>query len=175
MFGKINLWFSRKWQACDVIEEKSFMSNDESNRVVLVVENNDDDFEASQVAFQQRKDAQIDVVRCTSGQDGLDYLMARGAYAPPNDGPRPAFILLDLNLPGMRGRDVLVQIKKDPNLRIIPVIIMTSSTDQRDVDACYRHGANAYVKKPMDLNEFFKIIAHLQEFLFDVAILPTAE
>ncbi|WP_306114859.1 MULTISPECIES: response regulator [unclassified Roseovarius] len=151
------------------------MSRDDTPPVVLVVENNDDDFEASEVAFRQRQDTPIKVVRCTSGRDALDYLLAEGPHAPPNDGVRPGFILLDLNLPGMSGREVLIQIKKNPALRIIPVIIMTSSTDQRDVDECYRHGANAYVKKPMDLKEFFKVIFYLQQFLFDVAILPVAD
>lgn len=151
------------------------MSKRDVNQIVLVVENNDDDFEASESAFQKEREFPIDVVRCASGQDALDYLHGRGAHAAPNDGPRPAFILLDLNLPGMSGREVLAQIKRDPDLRIIPVIIMTSSTDQRDVDECYHGGANAYITKPMDLKEFCTAIGSLQRFLFDVAILPTAK
>ena len=80
-----------------------------------------------------------------------------GASLPiPRSHPRPGVILLDLNLPGTDGREVLSELKKTDHLKTIPVIILTTSTDDRDIQGCYRMGANSYVKKPVDLEEFMR-------------------
>jgi two-component system response regulator len=81
-------------------------------------------------------------------------------------------ILLDLNLPGTDGREVLGEIKQDEGLKRIPVLVLTTSTDERDIDKCYQMGANSYVKKPVDLDGFMTSIQRLKDYWFGVAILP---
>jgi two-component system response regulator len=84
-------------------------------------------------------------------------------------------ILLDLNLPGTDGREVLEEIKRDADLTRIPVIVLTTSSDQRDIDRCYQAGANTYIQKPVDLESFFRAIAQLKEYWFEIAALPRCE
>ena len=112
------------------------------------------------------------MLRCETGDDALDFLHRRGRYADPSVSPRPAIILLDLNLPGTDGRDVLVEIKSARPLAPIPVVVLTTSADSRDVEACYAAGANSYVQKPVDLDGFMDAIRLLSEYWFDVVILP---
>jgi two-component system response regulator len=85
---------------------------------------------------------------------------------------RPAIILLDLNMPGTDGRTALKEIKTDPKLKDIPVVVLTTSNDHIDIDACYEDGANTYIHKPVDLDGFFSAIKQLKEYWFEVAILP---
>jgi two-component system, response regulator len=105
----------------------------------------------------------------------LDYLHRRGAYADPAKSPRPGVILLDLNLPGTDGREVLSEIKGDPGLKQIPVVVLTTSKDERDVDACYRAGASSYIQKPVDLDGFIKAVERLNGYWFEVVILPKGD
>ena len=83
-------------------------------------------------------------------------------------------ILLDLNLPGTDGREVLAEIKADPQLKEIPVIVLTTSSDDRDVQACYQAGASSYIQKPVDLDGFMRAIERLNDYWFEVVILPRA-
>jgi chemotaxis family two-component system response regulator Rcp1 len=87
-------------------------------------------------------------------------------------GPYPDLIILDLNLPGANGRELLQQIKSDPELRKLPVIIMTSSADEEDIEAAYRLNANCFVRKPRDLYEYEKVVRGLEEFWFSTVTLP---
>jgi chemotaxis family two-component system response regulator Rcp1 len=89
-----------------------------------------------------------------------------------NGGSYPDLIILDLNLPGANGRDLLCQIKADPELRKLPVIIMTSSTDEDDIEAAYRLNANCFIRKPRDLYEYEKVVRGLEEFWFGTVTLP---
>ena len=143
------------------------------NRTILIVEDNDDDFEAVESAFHEGAGAAVAISRSASGHDALDFLFKRGPYAPPNDQPLPVLLMLDLNLLGISGREVLGKIKSDDNLKRIPVIVMSSSSDERDIDACYRVGANAYVQKPMELSSLFDAVANLKAFWLETVILPT--
>ncbi len=122
------------------------MHNLETNKTILIVEDSPEDFEAS-----------------------------KRAYAEPAKSPRPGIILLDLNLPGTDGREVLQEVKADKDLCNIPVIILTTSEDERDIETCYKYGANSYLKKPVDLEGFFRAITMLKEFWFEIAILPRGE
>jgi two-component system response regulator len=141
---------------------------------ILLVEDSDDDFEATIRAFRKSGNLHNEVVRCSSGAEALDYLFQRGDYGPSSDtyAPRPGLILLDLNMPGIDGRAVLKIIKGDRRLSEIPVIVMTTSDDERDVSECYSYGANSYVKKPVDLDGFFEAVKRLKEFWFEIAVLP---
>ncbi|HSS75820.1 MAG TPA: response regulator [Thermoanaerobaculia bacterium] len=138
---------------------------------ILLVEDSPEDFETTERAFR-RSGLKNPIFRCADGDEALDYLRHRGRYAEPEKAPRPGVILLDLNLPGTDGREVLAEIKHDPLLKQIPVIVLTTSKDERDVEACYRCGANSYVQKPVDLEGFMKAIERLNDYWFEVVILP---
>lgn len=103
------------------------------------------------------------------GNQATAFLHRRGDYA---EAPRPDLVLLDLNLPGKDGREVLAEMKADPDLRKIPVIALTTSSAEEDVEACYRAGANAYITKPVDLDKFMEAIQSLDRFWFSVVTLP---
>jgi len=142
------------------------------SQTILIIEDSDDDYEAAKSALQDGKNFRNPLVRCETGQQGLDYLQGVGKYALPNRPPRPGLILLDLNLPGIDGREVLKILKEDKELRSIPVVVMTTSADERDIDDCYRIGANTYICKPLDWDSFFAAMARLKEYWFEIAVLP---
>lgn len=138
---------------------------------ILMVEDSPEDFESTTRAFSKAGLANP-IYHCEDGDDALDYLYQRGDYSNPASAPRPNMILLDLNLPGTDGREVLAEIKKDPKLSSIPVIVLTTSSDERDIEACYRAGANSYIQKPVDLEGFFRAIEILRDYWFEISIMP---
>jgi CheY-like chemotaxis protein len=105
------------------------------------------------------------------GHDAIAFLRRAGKYT---DVPRPDVILLDLNMPRMDGRQVLAEIKTDPLLRRIPVLVFTTSRDPHDISASYDLHANAYVTKPINLEDFSTVIARISEFFAQIVALPTA-
>lgn len=141
------------------------------NQPILLVEDSPEDFEATVRAFN-RSGLRNPIIRCEDGDSALDYLHRRGRYAGPEQTPRPGVILLDLNLPGTDGREVLQEIKGSEELRQIPVIVLTTSTDDRDVTACYQAGANSYIQKPVDMDGFIRAIERLNGYWFEVVVLP---
>ncbi len=147
------------------------MTNGISNsQTILIVEDSDDDYETTQMALKESNLANP-LARCEDGQEALDYLYHDGSYASVKP-PRPGIILLDLNMPGLDGRKVLEKIKLDDTLKEIPVVVLTTSSDERDIDACYKIGANTYIQKPVDLENFMAAIKRLKEYWFEIAILP---
>jgi CheY-like chemotaxis protein len=141
---------------------------------ILLVEDSPEDFEATLRAFR-KSGLKNSVVRCEDGDEALDYLHRRGKYADPDSSPRPGVILLDLNLPGTDGRQVLSEVKSSESLRDIPVVVLTTSADERDITACYRAGANSYIQKPVDIDGFMKAIERLNGYWFEVVILPKGD
>jgi two-component system response regulator len=141
---------------------------------ILIVEDSPEDYEATVRAFRKSGMANS-IRRCENGEEVLDYLYRRGVYVDSEKSPRPGIILLDLNLPGMDGRDVLKIIKKDSDLKKIPTIVLTTSTDERDIEACYVNGANSYINKPVDLNGLMIAIQKLRDYWFEIVILPKEE
>jgi CheY-like chemotaxis protein len=137
----------------------------------MIVEDNDDDFIATMRAFK-KANLVNPVRRCTNGDQALDYIFQRGEFSAPGTAPRPSLILLDLNLPGTDGREVLRTIKAAPDLQKIPAIVLTTSNAEQDIERCYAAGANSYVKKPVDFEGFIRAIARLSEYWLEVAILP---
>jgi CheY-like chemotaxis protein len=115
------------------------------------------------------------VRRCSNGDQALDYLFQRGEFSAVGAAPRPGIVLLDLNLPGTDGREVLHQVKTDAHLRRIPVVVLTTSDAPQDIERCYEYGANSYIHKPVDLQGFLGAVMHLKEYWFEVAILPKDE
>ncbi len=150
------------------------MKNINPNHLILIVEDSDIDYETTIRAFKKSSMANP-VQRCEDGEEALDYLYHRNQFSDKDKSPRPDLILLDLNLPGTDGREVLEEIKKDPKLKTIPVIVLTTSSDDKDIEKCYQAGANSYIHKPVDLQGFFEAIQRLKDFWFEVAILPKNE
>jgi two-component system response regulator len=138
---------------------------------ILLVEDSEDDYEATMRAFK-KANLHNPVTWCKSGREAIDFLKQEGAYLSLPKNQMPGLILLDLNMPGIDGRKTLQLIKENDRLKKIPVIILTTSADERDVDACYRMGANTYVQKPVSFDGLIEAIKRLKEYWFEIALLP---
>lgn len=129
---------------------------------ILLAEDNENDIELTLSALAEcRLSNEVEVVH--DGADALDYLYARGKFAGRNGG-LPGVILLDLKMPRVDGLEVLRQIKSDPDLRQVPVVMLTSSREERDLYTSYNLGVNAFVVKPVDFNQFVEAIRTLGVF-----------
>jgi len=138
---------------------------------ILLVEDSEDDFEATSRAFKQVR-LLNPVIWCRSGQAALDCLKQEGEYKHAGSNTRPGLVLLDLNMPGMDGRTTLQAIKQDKDLKRIPVIVLTTSADERDVENCYQMGANTYVQKPVSFEGLIEAIHRLKTYWLEFALLP---
>lgn len=147
--------------------------SDRSYPTLLVVEDSDEDFAALSRIIDRSCNIDIPIVRCHDGDDALDLLHREGAYTQRQPSNMPEVILLDLNLPGTDGREVLLHIKQDEQLKTIPVVVMTSSSNPKDIDDCYQAGANGYMVKPTNIEQFKTSIQSFIHYWFTVAILPT--
>lgn len=138
---------------------------------ILLVEDNIDDYDAAVRSF---KAAHLDnpIQWCKTGREALDYLKHEGSFAEQPAGARPALVLLDLNLPGMDGKKVLTIVKQDAALRKIPVVILTTSSDERDVTQCYELGASTYIQKPVDFGGLIAAVSRIKDYWFGIALLP---
>ena len=135
---------------------------------ILLVEDNPGDVRLTEEAFKQGR-IENDLHVVSDGNEALEYLYRRGEY---EDAPRPDLILLDLNLPRKDGEDVLEELKGDPELRSIPVIVLTSSRAEEDVVRSYELHANAYLTKPVDPDDFIETVRAFEKFWFSVVRLP---
>lgn len=142
-----------------------------SNQPLLLIEDSDEDFETFQ-RMMRKWCAVNPIYRCIDGDEALDFLYHTGEYIDPAKAPRPAIILLDLNLPGTDGREVLEQIKQDDALKSIPVVVFTTSSNPKDIDACYRYGVNGYILKPININKLMKTLQIFSDYWFDTVTLP---
>lgn len=130
---------------------------------ILLVEDNDAHVKLILRAFKEDRLANpVHVV--SDGEQALDYLYRRGDYQDPAKSPRPDIILLDLKLPKIDGLEVLKTVKEDVKLKDIPVVVLTSSTDQRDVHEAYRHYVNSYIAKPVDFDKFRQVVQELDYY-----------
>lgn len=141
---------------------------------ILLVEDNQDDYEAT-LRSLKRNHFLNPVQWCKSGQEALDYLQGKGIYAAPFPSRKPDLILLDLNMPGIDGRQVLHVIKTDAVLKSIPVVILTTSADSKDVDQCYQIGASTYIQKPVSFEGLTQAIGTMKDYWFGIALLPHQE
>ncbi|MBO7939802.1 response regulator [Streptomyces antibioticus] len=138
---------------------------------VLLVEDDPGDELMTREAFEDNKIGNtLHVVR--DGEEALDFLYQRGAHT---GAPRPDLILLDLNLPKYDGRQVLEKIKSDPALAHIPVVVLTTSAAEEDILRSYKLHANAYVTKPVDLDQFIAAVRQIDDFFVQVVRLPRAQ
>ena len=139
---------------------------------LLLVEDSDEDYETFKRILRRSCDVELSLIRCCDGDEALDFLYRRRAYADRSSSDMPAMIVLDLNLPGTDGRDVLTQIKQDEALCMIPVVVMTTSSNPKDIRDCYRAGTNSYILKPTNINQLKESIRSLIDYWFKVAVSP---
>jgi CheY-like chemotaxis protein len=138
---------------------------------ILLVEDNAGDVRLTREAL---RDAQVKN-SISVAKDGVEAIAFLTRAEPYTDAPRPDLILLDLNLPKKGGREVLAEIKDNPDLRRIPVVILTTSQEEKDVLAAYDLHANCYVVKPVDLEQFIAIMKSVEDFWFQIVKLPPEE
>jgi CheY-like chemotaxis protein len=147
---------------------------DNSSRpIILVADDDPDDQEMIRKAVDKNQ-LLVELHAVADGEQLMDFLHHRGRYAPPALSPRPGIILLDLNMPKMDGREALVEIRADASLRRIPVIVMTTSSAERDVTRAYDLGSSSFIKKPVTLAGLVRVMALLGEYWFQVVSLPAA-
>jgi two-component system response regulator len=138
---------------------------------ILLVEDNDDDAELTELAFK-RAQIQSHIVRAKDGFEALDYLRGRGAHRDRDPRDLPAVILLDLNLPRMRGLEVLKAIREDARAKLVPVVILSSSDEENDRVGAYGNHANSYVRKPVDHGDFSRAVQSLGLYWLAVNLPP---
>lgn len=131
-----------------------------ANGEILLVEDNPDDVELTLRAFRRSR-VHNEVVVARDGVEALDYLFSTGAYAGRPAGAMPEVVLLDLNLPKLHGLEVLKRLRADERTRLLPVVILTSSAEERDIAGSYHLGANSYVRKPVDFAQFVEAARQL--------------
>jgi CheY-like chemotaxis protein len=141
---------------------------------LLIVEDSDEYFEVLCRTIAGVFDRVISIERCLDGDDVLDYLHCEGSYVDRKNCPNPDLILLDLNLPGTDGREVLSIIKTTTALKSIPVVILSTSANPKDIKTCYQSGANSYMLKPMRIDDLRNLIRSFLAYWFEIAILPTS-
>lgn len=139
-----------------------------SSVVILLADDDPDDRAFTLRALRQNR-LSNDVHTVEDGEELMDFLHRRGAYA---DAPRPDVILLDLNMPRMDGREALEQIKSDPSLRKIPVVVLTTSEADQDIVQTYDLGVNAFVTKPVTFDGLVNAIKVMSDFWFEIVRLP---
>jgi CheY-like chemotaxis protein len=139
--------------------------------VILLADDDPDDIEMTRRALA-KNDLGAEVYTVGDGEALLDFLNHRAAYAPPARTPTPSLILLDLNMPKMDGREALAEIKSDPKLHGIPVVVMTTSTADQDIARAYELGCNSFISKPITLAELVDITKVLGQYWFEMVKLP---
>jgi two-component system response regulator len=137
---------------------------------VLLVEDNPGDVDLTKEALENGK-VRINLSVTHDGFEALDFLRRRGAFA---HAPRPDIVLLDLNLPGKDGREVLAEMKGDADLKRIPVVILTTSQAEEDVMQAYNSNANCFISKPVDVQDFVNVVKTIENFWLTIVKLPAA-
>jgi len=131
-----------------------------SDKVILLVEDNPDD-EALTLRALKKNNIMNEVVVARDGEEALDYLFGTGKYAGRDTSVQPQVILLDLQLPKINGIEVLKRLRADPRTALQPVVILTTSSEERDIISSYASGANSYIRKPVDFNQFIEAVKQL--------------
>jgi CheY-like chemotaxis protein len=138
---------------------------------ILLADDDDDDcMLAREALVESRLSSELHVVK--DGEELMDYLYHRGKYATPSSSPRPGLILLDLNMPKKDGREALKEIKSDPELRQIPVIVLTTSKAEEDIYRTYDLGANSFIIKPMNFGTLVEVMQTIGKYWFEIVELP---
>jgi CheY-like chemotaxis protein len=138
---------------------------------VLLVEDNGNDLELTRIGFKKSK-LLLNLHHVKDGVECMEFLRKQGAYA---GAPRPDLILLDLNMPRMNGQEVLAEIVADDALCTLPVIVLTTSTDEEEIVKMYKLGCSSYIAKPVDFEQFLRVVQSLADYWFTVVVLPPAQ
>ena len=138
---------------------------------LLIAEDSDEDFEVLELLMQQMK-VKNPIYRCTNGDKVLDFVYQDGEAGVECHPQRPLVILLDLNLPGTDGREVLEQLKQDQSFQNIPIVIFTTSANPKDIEFCYQKGANGYLIKPVDSDELERTVQAFVDYWLQANIPP---
>jgi CheY-like chemotaxis protein len=137
---------------------------------ILLVEDSPDDADLTMDALRDGR-VRNHISHVDDGVEAMNFLRRQGRH---QSAPRPDLILLDLNLPRKSGREVLAEIKQDPELRRIPVVVMTTSDDEKDILDAYNMYVNCYITKPVDLDQFITVVKSIEQFWFTIVKLPAA-
>jgi two-component system, chemotaxis family, response regulator Rcp1 len=138
---------------------------------ILLVEDNEADIVLTKNALKTLK-LQNKLSVCRNGEEGLNFLYKKGEYA---SAATPDLVLMDLNMPKLNGVEVLERIKNDPKLSMIPVIILSTSSAEKDVLNSYQNHANSYIKKPIDFMRFIEVLQEIENYWFSTAKIPSTE
>jgi len=141
---------------------------------ILMADDDPDDRQLTKEALEEGRLIN-DIRFVENGEELMDYLHKRAKYAPPVEAPRPGLILLDLNMPRKDGRTVLKEIKGDPALRTIPVVVLTTSKADEDVYRSYDLGVNSYIVKPVTFEALVDILQTLEKYWFEIVELPPSQ
>lgn len=137
------------------------------DKLILVVEDNPDHLELTVLTLDELR-LSVEIAVASDGAAALDYLFGQGLHAGRDTRRQPSFILLDMKLPKLSGLDVLRSVRSNPLTALIPVIMLTSSSEHSDMVACYQSGANSFVRKPVDFVDFTEKLNRLQAYWLDV-------
>jgi CheY-like chemotaxis protein len=138
---------------------------------ILMAEDDADDRQMTQEAFEESRVAN-DLHFVENGVELMDYLKRRGRYSDPEESPRPGLILLDLNMPKKDGREALEEIKADPALQRIPVVVLTTSKQEEDILRSYQLHANSYITKPVTFEALVEVVKTIGQYWFGIVQLP---
>ena len=151
------------------------MKNKEGKVITILLADDDpDDRQLTRDAFAENRLANV-LNTVDDGEELLEYLQRRGRYADQRNEPLPGLILLDLNMPRKDGREALKEIKADPNLRRIPIVVLTTSKAEEDIVRSYDLGVNSYVTKPVTFKSLVELVKVLGRYWFEVVELPPEE
>jgi len=138
---------------------------------ILLVEDNPADIQITKRALRDSR-LPIELIVVRDGQEAVDYLFRQGSHATNAGWRKPDLILLDLNLPRLTGREVLQRVRATELLRLVPVVILSTSNRREDVEELYATGANTYIAKPQDFGRFVEVLQTIQRYWLDHALLP---
>jgi len=152
----------------DELKEENGMKEASKRCPILLVEDNEDDIMITKRALEKGQ-IKNNLYVTRDGEEALDFLRRKGRY---REAPRPGFILLDLKMPKLDGFEVLEEIKKDRNLKSIPVVVLTTSGRDEDVEQAYDLGCNNYIVKPVSFEKFIKTVTEIKEYWLTISRIP---
>jgi CheY-like chemotaxis protein len=151
--------------------EVGSMDDRSKSIIILMADDDEDDRLMAKEAFEEAKLAN-ELRFVLDGEELMDYLNHQGKYSDPADAPRPGLILLDLNMPKKDGREALAEIKADPNLKQIPIVVLTTSKAEEDIYRTYDLGVNSFITKPVSFEGMVFVITTLAQYWFQIVQLP---